>query len=325
MAMKERIHFVDNGAGWRLALKHRYDPDRLDPARRPVVIVPGYGMNGFVFGWHPSGRSMEHVWVERGFEVWTVNLRGMQPSHPGPGERADEGGLGDYALTDLDAALAFVVRHTATGQKAADLVGCSLGGTFVCTLVALKPEAPVGSIVAVGAPLRWERVHPALRAAFSSPALAGSLRVKGVRNIARLMLPLLAKTPLLHIYMHPAIVDLTRYDILVETVEDPNPRVNGDIARWVRNRDLIVRDENVCDRFRSSRHSLLSVVAGADGIVPPETALSAHHLSGASADRRSILRVGTDSVPMAHADLFVSKFSEAWVFHPIADWLAAQS
>ena len=38
---------------------------------------------------------------------------------------------------------------------------------------------------------------------------------------------------LLSIYMNATHVDLTQAGTLAETVEDPNPRVNRDIARWM--------------------------------------------------------------------------------------------
>src|SRR5262249_43110644 len=40
-------HFVPNGDGWHLSLCQTWDEARLDRGRRPVLIVPGYGMNSF--------------------------------------------------------------------------------------------------------------------------------------------------------------------------------------------------------------------------------------------------------------------------------------
>lgn len=46
-------------------------------AARPVLIVPGYGMNSYIFGYHPRGDSMVKCLAARGLEVWTVDLRGQ--------------------------------------------------------------------------------------------------------------------------------------------------------------------------------------------------------------------------------------------------------
>ncbi len=57
-ALVVRHHLVPNGDGWRLAIKQTFHPARLMRRRRPLLIVPGYGMNAFIFGYHPRGQSM---------------------------------------------------------------------------------------------------------------------------------------------------------------------------------------------------------------------------------------------------------------------------
>ena len=49
--------FAPTDDGWRLHLTRTLSPSCLEPSRRPVIVVPGYGMNGFIFGFHPAGRS----------------------------------------------------------------------------------------------------------------------------------------------------------------------------------------------------------------------------------------------------------------------------
>src|SRR5690242_8776332 len=68
-------YLVDNRAGWRIALS-RYCQAR-EPKSRPVLIVPGYGMNSFIFSFHPTGPSLVECLAARGLEVWTVDLRGQ--------------------------------------------------------------------------------------------------------------------------------------------------------------------------------------------------------------------------------------------------------
>src|SRR3989338_309562 len=68
-----------NRDGWVLSLRKtvarrpRLHGD--EAPRRPVLIVPGYGMNSFIFGFHPTGRSLEHHLAWRGFEVWSGDFR----------------------------------------------------------------------------------------------------------------------------------------------------------------------------------------------------------------------------------------------------------
>ncbi|MEW6440254.1 MAG: alpha/beta fold hydrolase [bacterium] len=318
-SLVQSVHHVPNGDGWLMAVKQTYAPARIERKRRPIAIVPGYGMNAFIFGYHPTGKPMEIYWAEKGFEVWSVNLRAQDGSIRTGGRRTY--GFYDAAVTDLDRVLEYIVRHTATGQDRVDGVGCSLGGTYLFVYLAcLRDRSRLGAVVAIGAPLRLKGVHPVLKAAFGSPRLAGKLSIRGVRPLARLVMPVLKHLPILHMYLHPAIVDTSKMNEMIKTVENPNPLLNREIAEWIRSEDLIVRGVNVTQGVALSDNPLLVVLSNADGIVPEASALSAYEIMGST--RKDILRVGTPTVPVAHADLFVSNIAQEWVFEPLARWLA---
>jgi pimeloyl-ACP methyl ester carboxylesterase len=321
--MIRRTHYVSNGDGWLLALKQTYDPDRLNPNRRPIAIVPGYGMNAFIFGFHPTGLSMEAYWAEQGFEVWSLNLRAQGGSKRQGGSRRY--GFFDAGVTDLTCAFEYIVQHTETRADRVDGVGCSLGGTYLYVYLALAgKKSRLGSLVSMGGPLRWEEVHPALKFAFSSPRLAGQLRLRGTRKLAQAALPVLKRVPgLLHLYMHPEIIDMSRMDEMIQSVEDPNPMLNRQIAEWVGKKDLCVKGVNITDRLAAADNPLLVVLAAADGIVPEATALSAFHTMASPV--KDVLRVGSQALPVAHADLFISDISHEQVFEPLAEWLIARN
>jgi pimeloyl-ACP methyl ester carboxylesterase len=80
-------HYVDNKAGWKLELKQCRPPKKAHPRRNPVAIIPGYGMNSFIFGFHPRGLSLEDYLTEKGLEVWSINLRGQGGSQAHGGHR----------------------------------------------------------------------------------------------------------------------------------------------------------------------------------------------------------------------------------------------
>ena len=46
------FHYVDNKAGWKLELKQCRPPRKTNVRRNPVAMIPGYGMNSFIFGFH---------------------------------------------------------------------------------------------------------------------------------------------------------------------------------------------------------------------------------------------------------------------------------
>jgi len=316
--MRIQRHFPEGG-GWVLDVRRHWSEATLDRSRRPVLLIPGYCMNTTPLGFHPDGPSMIELLVTRGFEVWTANLRGQGDSHSIGGPR--DVGFAEIVLEDLALSIEHVRAHTSVRSDRVDLVGCSLGGTYVFAHMALKPETHgVGSVVGIGAPLRWDAAHPLLRVAFAAPSVVEKLKVGGTRRMAGFALPLVARHAprLLSIYMNADICDLSKADQLVETVEDPISKLNGQIARWMRQRDLVVRGVNVTEALRGCDRPLLAIVANRDGIVPTAAATSAIDVFRAG----DLLAVGDDETWFAHADLFISRYSRERVFEPLARWLA---
>ncbi len=315
--MKTLEHFVSNHDGWHISLFQTWDEERLVPGRRPVLIVPGYGMNSFIFSYHPHGDSLEGYLARAGFEVWRVDLRAQGKSVSIGG--TDSFGLEDLAVTDLGAAIDFALERSHSGADRVDVIGASLGGTIVFLHAALKKDNKLGSIVAMGSPVRWVDIHPAIRVAFAVPALVGLVRLRGTRQMAGFALPhILKRIPsVLSIYMNASITDISAE--MVKTVEDPNRHVNREIAYWIRDRDLTVRGQNLSTAIRDLQNPLLCVLARGDGIVPRRTA-EFPYLTVASKVKR-LLEVGTKDRAMAHADLFVSNGAQEGVFAPIAEWL----
>lgn len=316
-----QVDRVDNLSGWSLEVRAYRDEAKLVPGRRPILMIPGYAMNSFILGYHPAGTSMVGYLVDQGFEVWTANLRGQGGSLPY--RRPARFGMAELALDDLPAAMNHVLRHTRTGADRLDPIGCSLGASFLYTYLAHHPhDHRVGAAVAIGGPLRWETMHPLFRVAFSSGRLAGAIPIKGTRRLAKAALPLLTRVkPLLSIYMNADEIDLSNAEQLVHTVDDPIPYVNRQLARWVRDRDLILRGVNVTEGLKQVQDvPLLVLLANRDGIVTPEAARSV--VASMGAERVDVQEIGTPERWYAHADLFIGNHAEAEVFAPLATWLA---
>jgi pimeloyl-ACP methyl ester carboxylesterase len=308
--------------GWLLEVTRTQSTEHRQSHLPPLLLVPGYGMNGFIFGFHPRGTSMTRSLAEQGHEVWTVNLRGQR------GSRALETGalpasLESYALSDLPAAIATVCEATHQSDRRVVLVGCSLGGALSYAYLVHTPNAPVAGMIAMGSPLRWDDVHPAVRFVFGSPRLASMVRVRGTETMARAVLPIALRLPqLLRPYVNATHVDLSTATHMVRTVEDPEPAVNADLARWITARDLIVRGVNVRAALRRVTIPLLVVVSNRDGIVPERASLSVLDAWGGT--DVELLRVGDPRTWWAHADLFVADGAPEHVFAPIAAWLSAR-
>lgn len=310
-------YLVDNRAGWRLSMTRR--PARGAARGRPVLIVPGYGMNSFIFGFHPGGPSLVESLAERGLEVWTVDLRGQGRSIRARGSMRY--GMAELAVDDLGTAVAHVLSSTKTDARAVDLVGCSLGAALAFAHVACVPEAPVHAMVSMGGLVTWREAHPAIRLAFASPRLIGLLRLRNTRRLARLALPVFSRVApsLLSIYINQQSTDLSQSARMVQTVEDPHPIINREIAEWLRRGDLVVRGVNVSRKLPEMRHPFLCVVANHDGIVLPATARHTFEVIGSP--HKELLLVGDDDLPVAHADLFLCHGAQRRVFAPIAEFL----
>jgi len=310
---------VNTGDGWVLHLERTSSPAHLDRSLRPVVIVPGYGMNGFIFGFHPRGTSLTKHLAEAGLEVWVANLR-RQGASRALHKRAGVPALRMLAEVDLTCAVDAVLAHTETGAKQVSVIGCSLGGSIAYAHLALVENAKVGALVTVGSPLRWVEISPLFALPSRLPRLLAMLRMSGTRRLAGTVLPLLARAPsLLSVYMNAAHVDLSCAAELAQTVEDAHPRTNHDIARWIVARDMILRGVNVTEALARRKLPLLVVIGNRDGIVPERSALSVVDAWGG--EDVDVLRVGTPEDWYAHADLFIGNDAPKVVFDPIATWL----
>lgn len=311
--------FTATDDGWELHLRRTLSPSRFKPDSRPLLIVPGYGMNSFIFSYHPRGTSMERTLAEAGFEVWSMNLRGQGPSRsmrPSPAGPT----LYHYATVDVPCAIEHVLQATRTGARDLVLIGCSLGGSIAYGYLALHRQHRVARVITMGAPLRWDEIHPLVRVMFASPTVAGALRISRTRELVRGAMPLLLRAPsLLSLYMNAATIDTRRMSEMTRTVEDPHPAVNRDIANWLKRRDLELDGVNITRAMRSLQLPLLVVLANRDGIVPARTALTAVDAWG-SRDV-DVLRVGDTHNWYAHANLFVADDAPDLVFHPMIRWL----
>ncbi len=322
MSLTYHREFVDNHAGWQLCLHSFADPERLDSSRRPVVLVPGFAMNSFALRYRPGGASLASFLAGRGFEVWCAELRAQGDSRPTGKVNRGIIGLNDLGVHDLGVAIEAILERTATRGTSVDGVGASLGATYLFMQAAWGQAHRLARLVNIGGPLRWVSVHPLLRLLSQAPPLWRLVGFRGTRDFARHALPLAARVPgFLHVYLHPAICDLSEPASLVQTVDDPVPRINLEIARWIRHGDLVLQGRNLTQDSAKLRLPLLTVVANADGIVPEATVCSAHNAMTSAP--RQLVYAGDHRTPMAHADLFVSRPAEEQVFIPLAAWLAS--
>lgn len=305
--------------GWRLDVRCYRHESAFDVTKPPLLFIPGYGMNSFILGYHPSDVSMVEYLASCGHEVWTANLRGQ-------GDASTHGtkdiGFAQLALIDIPTVRDHVLEHSQTEHQRVVWIGCSLGASMLYAYLAHHPEDHAAwSMIAIGGPLRWNKVHPLLKVAFRSPKLASLIPFKGTRKLAQLALPVVRHIPdALSIYMNARRIDLSEPHMMTQTVDDPVPWLNLQIAHWIHQRELRVDGVTVSDVLSTIDDvPILCVIANKDGIVPPETALSV--LDVMPAPHSEVIVAGDDRHWYAHADLFIGQDARRHVFEPMANWI----
>ena len=230
------VSFVSNQCGHDLAVR-RVAAAPSVKGTRPVIIVPGYGMNSFIFGFHPAERSLEATLAHHGLVVYAADLRGQGRSRREEGT-SDEYGMAELAIDDIGAVIDHV--RAREGADKVDLIGVSLGTSLALGHLAHRGSAKVGSFVSLGGLVRWVEIPPVLKVAFAWPALVGMVKMQNTRKFARHALPLVTRTfpRLLSLYVNASSSDLARAAEMVQTVEDPHAGINREIAEWIGRRDL---------------------------------------------------------------------------------------
>jgi pimeloyl-ACP methyl ester carboxylesterase len=305
--------------GWCLHLRRLAPEDARPggPARQPLLIVHGYGMNGSIFSWHHGGPSlMEHL-LDHGFDPWSVDLRGTSSSRRARGRAPVE--LATQAFVDVPAAVDHVRR--VTGRDDLVLVGCSLGGALLYAAIGAGLVAPA-RLITMGSPLVWGEATPLLRLFGALGGLVGRLPVRGTRAAAQLALPVVRDhaPDLLGFYLNPRLTDLAEPGPMVATVEDPHPAITVALARWIRHGHLVLDGHHVSQALRAVTTPTLIVHAREDGIVPPSAARAARDWLGGPVDE---LAVHHPDQPVRHVELFLGSHVHDAVFRPLTDWLAA--
>lgn len=315
--MHVQRYTVSTGDGWQLEL-HRGTRPGKTPGK-PVLFVPGFGMNSFIFRYHPRHPSFMETLLDQGLDPWSIDLRGQRSARPHPGTRSSIS-LADFAFVDLPAAFDFVCAET--GHARASAIGCSLGGALLYGYGGAVPGHRLDRLVTMGTPLRWTAVSLVVSAFAAVVPWLGDLPVRGSRRMAEVALPIAARLlpGALSIYVNPRITRCSPARELCLTVEDPHPRVNRQLARWIRGKDLRIGDIDVTDALRRFDRPLLVVAGNGDGIVPAENALAAVEHAAGPVDT---LVVGNGQHRVGHADLFISDLSPEHVYRPVARWLLA--
>jgi pimeloyl-ACP methyl ester carboxylesterase len=147
--------------------------------RAPVVLIHGYAQNRYAF--HLSRRSFSAFLGAAGYDVWSLDLRGVGRSRALGSPPAAS--FDDHVDRDLPSALDAI--RAETGERRAFLVGHSLGGAVACAVAGRHPEL-VRGVVSLAGVYRFGGANRAIR---TLAALAAAFARLPVSVPSDLLLP----------------------------------------------------------------------------------------------------------------------------------------
>jgi pimeloyl-ACP methyl ester carboxylesterase len=298
---------------------------RLPPPRQPkgvVLLIHGFGQNRYT--WHTSKRSFSAFLVKKGWEVFSVDLRGHGRSRRFAGSIPLS--LDDYISEDLPSCFQEIERLT--GQKKIVLVGHSMGGMISYAAASTSLRDKVNGIITIGSPYRFglgnntiqrlAKVLHLLRLTGildSNPSIPVRSFGRQVRKFRKLFdskaLPVSLRgwRPK---SIEPEILD----EYLERSFEPTNIQITLDLMTGA-DRVALSNPGGRIDygvAFESLRLPLLVISGSQDSLAPPASV------------QKGFLRSRSEnktyrSFPLGHADLILGREATTTVWPLISDWL----
>jgi pimeloyl-ACP methyl ester carboxylesterase len=337
------VFTIEADDGFPLVIERLASPSRITAGGPPVVLCHGFGGNRYNFD-VDERHSLARYLLNRGFDVWLVELRGHGRSKRKPSSAASRGwNMDDHVDMDMPAMLQAIRQFS--GRDDLFWIGHSLGGTIAYCLLARRPEfgSAFAGVITIGSPARVDRPPGVLLA----PAMLLLLRAFGHRETlpgraaARVVFSAAARRfgarAIWRRWVSPENID---QGVIERTVrhglEDLSISTLQQWARSLSDCSLLTADgtfDYSC-ALQRIRVPMLFVAGTCDRIASVDAVRAAFERVG-SADKR--LRVFgrngseqqsgraatccSDCVDYGHEDLLLGEASRLELFPYIADWI----
>lgn len=323
--------------GWRLGVR-RYRPARPDPAKLPVILCHGLGLNATF--WTITDDHLPGQLAADGYEVFLFDLRGSgENSRMGscdrlnrflretPFRESGESGwtLDDVVRYDMPAILEHVER--ATGKPQVNWIGHSLGGMVMFPFLELSPEPwRIANFVGMGSTI-IQATTPQKQMLSANGGIRTLLTVASAGRLGR---------PLTYFRM-PGMEKIDRFYYTAEnvdrrtvsrfygyTLEDPGPGALRQFAPYLRYGHLLSADDRIdyADHLPEVVAPTLMIAGETDLISDvPSTRLTFDRLG--SPDKTMLVfgeKAGSRG-PYGHCDLVWSKNAPVEIFPAVIKWL----
>ncbi len=322
--------------GWDLALYH-YRAERARPGVPPVILCHGMALNSYFWNLTRQNHLPEYL-NSKGYDVWTVDLRGCGQSRLRQRYRGFAGfdvetrdpsrwSVDDYIRYDVPAILDTVRRET--GAEEVTWVGHSMGGMVMYGyLTTAEDTATVKNFVAVASPVFIAQPpNDILRDMDDYHGLVNVLLVINVRGPARTFAPAawMFNTPLAILYYNSTNIHAgTIVRMYANAFEDIPPAVNDQMILMVHSGEFQSAEGDVVYAKRLDRiHCpVLLLCAKGDNLATEWAVLEAFRRIGSEDKSYRLFGLANGHVAdYGHCDLINGKQARKEVFAFIADWL----
>lgn len=318
-------HWTRTEDGAWLAL-YRY-PAAQRRWSEPVILAHGLAVNHSNFDLGPDN-SLARYLSEKGFDVWTFDVRGVGASR----EPVDESGrvrgatFDDIARHDAAAVIARV--RALSGAERVLWAGHSMGGMVIAAHLAQAPEAPVAGAVVLGSPFRFG----AYRAA---PAIVESIAARVVPGVPLdsffgLLVPFVHLGAREHrFFVNGRNMSVETSRRVLATIFDRVPMtLTASFGAFVRAGRVRSADGRFDyeSKLADVRTPMLFVAGAADRQAPPSAVMPAYEALGAG-DKRFFIagRENGFQEDYGHGDLVLGERAAGECFPLVEAWLSERA
>ncbi len=314
------IFYVRTNDLWKLRVC-RYRKGRA--AGEPVLLVHGMGANQNNFTCPEHGCLVDYL-CEKGYDCWTVDLRGCRSSEA-PFERTrDEVQMEDFFREDIPAVIAHILK--VTNYAKVHWVGHSMGGMLLYAYALHTGADDIASGTTLGSPLDFSDAAGdvptwLLVVAEKCPGVAGNF-IRGIVPIVKTLRLGSSVFPINHKNLPNAITA----GHFINMLENPLPALMRQVRHWIKTREYTLLDGrlDIAERIVDHPVPLLAFFAARDPFINVERA------------RKWFDEIKTDDKKMVvcarehgfsedynHCDLAFSKEAAKEIFAPVVQWMQA--
>ncbi len=289
----------------------------------PVLLVHGLNSNQNTFS-SPAGGGLVDYLSERGYDCWTLDLRGTRSSNYPAGYGRDTVTFEDFVWRDLPTAIAHIQKTT--GRSKVHYVGHSLGGLLLYAYAQAHGVDKIASGTTLAAPTQFTTIRSLLpgimvQMVLHLPWLTGEM-LRCVLPIVRLTGTKLSAFPINMSNVPESMGLVDFYNLL----DNPAPGVHAEIFAWGDRGEITMQNDtiNISGGFDDMKLPLLAVYAASDPFVPLVSAEA--FFKGIRHGDKKMIVCSTENgcaADYGHCDLAFGREGAKDVFEPVMQWMKA--